>query len=129
MSSKILLDQIRSRPFSAVTLEQALPVSELPTPALVLDKAALQRNIAKMATFLSSRGKGFRPHAKTHKCPLICHEQLKAGAVGVCVAKVGEAVALVQAGVEKILITSPVTTPLKANIVAELSRLTSVYIL
>lgn len=125
MSKSFLLEQVRRKPFAAIEFDQPLSLSELPTPALVLDRGALQRNIAKMATYLESHGKGFRPHAKTHKCPLICQQQLAAGAVGVCVAKVGEAVAMVHAGIEQILITSPVTTPLKAQIVAELAELTS----
>ena len=124
MSIPLVLDHLRSRPHAAVPLADPIPVHELPTPALVLNRPALQRNIAAMADFLGQHGKGFRPHAKTHKCPLICAEQLAAGAVGVCVAKVGEAAAHAAAGIESILITSPVTTPPKAAVVAELALTT-----
>ncbi|WP_197283622.1 DSD1 family PLP-dependent enzyme [Mycobacterium sp. Marseille-P9652] len=82
----------------------------MPTPALILDEAALDANIARMAE--RTRGKvALRPHAKTHKCSWIAHKQTAAGAVGVCCAKVGEAEALSAAGVRNILLTSPVADP------------------
>ena len=122
MKLPFILERIQQRPHQAIELSEPLAIDELPTPALVLRRSALQRNIASMASFLDSKGKGFRPHAKTHKCPLICHEQLEAGAVGVCVAKVGEAAAMIAGGVQDILITSPLTTPLKVSIVGELAK-------
>ena len=123
MSMSFALDWVRSRPNQRRSLTEPVPVEALPTPALVLNRPAMQRNIARMAKFLGEHGKGFRPHAKTHKCPLICAEQLAAGAVGVCVAKLGEAAAMINAGISNVLITSPVTTPGKAGIVAELAGL------
>jgi D-serine deaminase-like pyridoxal phosphate-dependent protein len=51
-----------------------------------------------------------RPHAKTHKSADIALRQMAAGAVGVCVAKLGEAEALAQGGVSSIHITSPVVS-------------------
>jgi D-serine deaminase-like pyridoxal phosphate-dependent protein len=83
----------------------------LNTPALVIDRDALERNIAAMAAFAKAQGVALRPHAKTHKSAEIAKLQLKAGALGVCCAKLGEAEALAQGGVETILITSPVVTP------------------
>jgi D-serine deaminase-like pyridoxal phosphate-dependent protein len=82
-------------------------------------------NIERMRSHLDNAGKGFRPHAKTHKCPIICRLQLEAGAVGVCVAKVSEAVVMAESGIDAILITSPVTTPGKAQIVAALAEHTT----
>ena len=102
-------------------LPEPLPLDALPTPALVLDRAVLQSNINKMADHLAGHNKGFRPHAKTHKCPQISRLQLEAGAVGVCVAKLGEAAALMGGGVEEILVTSPVASPAKAQVVAALA--------
>lgn len=80
----------------------------------------MERNLQKMAGFLRARGKGFRPHTKTHKSPQIAKRQLAAGAVGVCAAKVSEALVLARAGVGPILITSPVTTDVKVDLIAEL---------
>ena len=83
----------------------------LNTPALVIDRDALERNIAAMAAFAKAQGVALRPHAKTHKSADIAKLQLKAGALGVCCAKLGEAEALAEGGIEAILITSPVVTP------------------
>lgn len=80
----------------------------LNTPALVVDVEALDRNIARMADVAAASGLKLRPHAKTHKSADIARRQIAAGAVGVCCAKLGEAEALTAAGVEGILITSPV---------------------
>lgn len=93
--------------------------AQLNTPVLVIDKAALDRNIAKMAAFARSRGVSLRPHAKTHKSVDIAKRQLAAGAIGLCCAKLGEAEALAEGGVESILITSPVvSTPALARLKA-----------
>ncbi|MBS0411202.1 MAG: alanine racemase, partial [Proteobacteria bacterium] len=81
---------------------------DLNTPALVVDLDALERNIAAMAAFAKAAGLTLRPHAKTHKSAAIARLQMAAGAVGVCCAKLGEAEALTDAGVDGILITSPV---------------------
>lgn len=83
----------------------------LNTPVLVVDRDALERNIAAMAAFARASGMALRPHAKTHKSVEIAKLQLAAGAVGVCCAKLGEAETLAAGGVGDILITSPVVTP------------------
>jgi len=83
----------------------------LNTPALVIDRDALQRNVDKMAAFAKQNGMALRPHAKTHKSVEIARLQVAAGAVGVCCAKIGEAEALAAGGIGAILITSPVVTP------------------
>lgn len=83
----------------------------LNTPALVVDRAALERNIAAMAAFARAHSVALRPHAKTHKSANIAKLQLAAGARGVCCAKLGEAEALAGEGIGAILITSPVVTP------------------
>jgi 3-hydroxy-D-aspartate aldolase len=82
----------------------------LNTPALVIDLAALERNIEKMASLARAKGVRLRPHAKTHKSAEIARRQIAAGAVGVCCAKLGEAEALAAEGVSSILLTSPVVT-------------------
>ena len=49
-----------------------------------------------------------RPHAKTHKCPVIALQQMALGAVGVCVQKVSEAEAMVYGGVRDVLVTNEI---------------------
>ena len=83
----------------------------LNTPALVLDVEALDRNIAEMASFAKTHNVKLRPHSKTHKSADIARRQIASGALGVCCAKLGEAEALGEQGIEGLHITSPVVTP------------------
>jgi D-serine deaminase-like pyridoxal phosphate-dependent protein len=97
---------------------------DLNTPVLVIDKPALERNIARMAEFAASKGVKLRPHAKTHKSVDIARLQIAAGAVGLCCAKIGEAETLAEGGVSiGLLITSPVVS---ASAVARLIALNAV---
>jgi 3-hydroxy-D-aspartate aldolase len=118
----LALAQVMNRPWQPMLLDPAVPVEALPTPALVLDADAFERNLARMAAFLAARGKGFRPHAKTHKCPLIAARQLEVGAVGVCAAKLSEAAVLVGAGIGRVLITSPLVSPDKVRLLVRLAE-------
>jgi D-serine deaminase-like pyridoxal phosphate-dependent protein len=94
----------------------------LPTPALILDEAALDANIGRMAD--RTRGKvALRPHAKTHKCAWIAGKQIAAGAAGICCAKIGEAEALSAVGVRGILLTSPVADPLMPKRLCDVAAL------
>jgi D-serine deaminase-like pyridoxal phosphate-dependent protein len=81
------------------------------TPALVIELQAFERNIKAMQAFCDGKGLKLRPHAKTHKSAEIARRQIAAGAVGICCAKLGEAEALADAGIDGILVTSPVVTP------------------
>ncbi len=64
---------------------------ELDTPALYVDLDVLEHNIARMQQQCRAWGVGLRPHVKTHKIAEIAQMQLAAGAIGITVAKVGEA--------------------------------------
>jgi D-serine deaminase-like pyridoxal phosphate-dependent protein len=79
----------------------------LTTPALILDAAALKRNIAAMAARMRGPTR-LRPHAKSHKCAEIARLQIDAGAIGMTTATVWEAAALVQAGIGDVLIANEV---------------------
>lgn len=50
---------------------------DLPTPALVVDAAALDRNLGAMAAALP--GPRMRPHVKAHKCSALARRQADAG--------------------------------------------------
>ncbi|MDT8760481.1 DSD1 family PLP-dependent enzyme [Sphingomonas psychrotolerans] len=99
-----------------------LPRAGLPTPALLIDVAAMDRNIAAMAEFARAHGVALRPHAKTHKSGEIARRQIAAGAAGICCAKLAEAEALAADGVGDIHLTSPVVTPSAIARLAELNR-------
>ena len=64
---------------------------DVPTPALVIDAAVVERNLARMAGYCRARGLSLRPHAKTHKSLHVARRQVAHGAAGLTVAKVGEA--------------------------------------
>lgn len=96
--------------------------ADVDTPALILDKAKLLRNIHKMADFVSGRPTKLRPHAKTHKCAEIARLQLEAGAVGITCAKLGEAEALADAGIDDIFIANQVVGAQKLVRLVALAR-------
>jgi 3-hydroxy-D-aspartate aldolase len=96
----------------------------LNTPVLVVDRDALDRNIARMADCARTRGVALRPHAKTHKSVDIARRQVAAGAIGMCCAKLGEAEALADGEIGGILITSPVVSEPAIRRLVELHRRT-----
>lgn len=106
----------------AIPLDTPLSVEDVPTPALLIDVARMELNLAKMAAHAEEHGISLRPHTKTHKCPLLAKRQMELGAVGVCCAKVSEAEVMVQAGIDEVLITSPVVTDDKIGRVVALSK-------
>ncbi|MEO8667075.1 MAG: DSD1 family PLP-dependent enzyme [Bauldia sp.] len=84
---------------------------DLATPALTLDLDAFEANLAAMAGLVARAGRRLRPHAKAHKSTIIGRKQLDAGAIGLCCATVREAEAMADAGLDGILVTTPVITP------------------
>jgi D-serine deaminase-like pyridoxal phosphate-dependent protein len=82
-------------------------VHELPTPAVLVDRARTMANIDRMQEAADRRGIRLRPHAKTHKSPLVARWQIDRGAVGICCAKLGEAEAFADAGFSDIRLPYP----------------------
>src|SRR5690606_11551073 len=97
-------------------------VEQLDTPALVIDLDAMERNLQRMAVWAKQQGLRLRPHAKTHKSDELAQLQMAQGAVGVCVQKTDEALALAQAGVSDIYISNEVIAPPKLQRLAEAVR-------
>jgi len=95
---------------------------ELSTPALVIDLDVLERNLDRMARYCREHGIGLRPHTKTHKTLEVARMQLERGAVGLTVAKVGEAE--VMAGIESasVLVAYPIFGREKLLRLADLAR-------
>jgi D-serine deaminase-like pyridoxal phosphate-dependent protein len=96
-------------------------VSEIDTPALVVDLDAMERNLERMAAFARRAGVRLRPHAKMHKSAELARLQIAAGAVGVCVQKTSEAEALAAAGIDDLYISNEVIAPAKLARVAALA--------
>src|SRR5436309_3420637 len=101
-------------------------VSEVDTPALLIDLDALERNIRRMQERVAGTGLRLRPHAKTHKSTAIANLQISAGAVGVCCQKVSEAEIMVDGGIGDILISNEIVGPGKLDRVAALARRASI---
>jgi len=99
-----------------------MPVADIDTPALILDLDAFERNLARMAEAVRGTGVALRPHAKSHKCAEIARRQIALGAVGVCAQKVSEAEALVDDGVEDVLIANEVVGAAKLARLAALAK-------
>jgi len=103
--------------------------NDLDSPALVLDVAALERNVAKMAQFFAGKKARLRPHVKAHKCPQIAHRQLEAGAIGITCAKIGEAEVMVESGIRDILIANEIVGGRKIRRALDLSELCELTVL
>jgi D-serine deaminase-like pyridoxal phosphate-dependent protein len=101
---------------------RGLTKDAIATPALIVDLDAFEANLKKMAEHCAASKRGFRPHAKTHKCPAIAKRQLAAGALGICVATVPELEAMAAAGITGLLLTSPIVEPGKVERVVALAK-------
>jgi D-serine deaminase-like pyridoxal phosphate-dependent protein len=97
-------------------------LTDLPTPQVLIDRARSMRNIDRAQQLASNAGVALRPHAKTHKSPVVAKWQIDRGAVGVCCAKVGEAEVFVAAGIANIRLPYPVSPSNASRILALLDR-------
>lgn len=77
--------------------------SQLETPALLLDVARMDRNIARMLGRMAGHAVAFRPHVKTNKCMEVTQRLLDAGARGITVSTLKEAEYFSQRGISDIL--------------------------
>lgn len=95
---------------------------ELDTPALLIDRERLLKNLADMQAYADQRKVALRPHAKTHKMPEIAKLQLRQGACGIAVAKVGEAEAMAQNGLTDIFIANEIVGRPKLERISRLAQ-------
>jgi len=85
-----------------------MKISNISTPALIIDKEMLDRNAAAMDVLLKNSSLCLRPHFKSHKCAAIAHKQIENGAIGITCAKLDEALDLADSGIEDILIANQI---------------------
>jgi D-serine deaminase-like pyridoxal phosphate-dependent protein len=104
----------------AATPQTAISVDSLATPALVVHADIVRRNIRRVAEYASRHHLALRPHAKTHKSRMISRLQLAAGAIGLTVAKVGEAAQLMTE-TSDLLLAYPVVDRARATGLAEIA--------
>ena len=97
-----------------MTTERAAPALTFPalpagldTPRVVVDRARVEANIARLQTAMDARRIAVRPHAKTHKSVAVARMQLAAGARGITVGTLGEAEVFATAGLEDLFLAYP----------------------
>ena len=98
-------------------------IENLGTPFLLIDGAKTRDNIQRLASYAAKHNLRLRPHTKTHKSRRLAQYQLEAGAVGLTVAKVGEAETLA-AVCQDILVAYPIVDEQRARRLARLAEST-----
>src|SRR5437660_4645942 len=114
--TKLLSYQVTNLPTAAMYL------SDLPTPQVLVDRGRALANIARIQALADGAGMRLRPHAKTHKSPVVAKWQIDRGAAGVCCAKVGEAEVFAAAGISDIRLPYPVNPANASRILALMDR-------
>lgn len=123
-----LIDRVRGRVREAYGAAIGRRKTSVVTPALLLDLAAAERNIKKMASRLRALPAGIRPHIKVHKSPELARKQVEAGAIGVSVATVWEALVMARSALDHIFVVNTVAGPEKIRALAMLARETDVMV-
>ncbi len=78
--------------------EEMCLVEDIPTPAILIDRQRLERNLRRMQDRADREGAALRPHIKTHKMVALAQRQQELGARGLTVAKTSEAEVFARAG-------------------------------
>jgi D-serine deaminase-like pyridoxal phosphate-dependent protein len=103
-----------------------LDMYELDTPSLLLDLDIMDKNISTMSDYYKGVEMGLRPHFKPHKCPIIAHKQIEAGAIGITCQKLGEAEVMAFTGIQNILIANQIANDNKIKRLVNLARYNNV---
>jgi D-serine deaminase-like pyridoxal phosphate-dependent protein len=101
-------------------------ISELETPAVVVDLDVMDQNLARMAAYCREHKLWLRPHTKSHKIPELAQRQIANGAIGITVAKLGEAEVMLNAGITDILIAYPIVGDKKTRRLATMAKQASI---
>lgn len=95
--------------------------NDIPTPALVIDMAAVRRNLDTMQAYATQHNFSVRPHIKTHKTLRMARLQLETGSCGLTIAKIGEARLMAQV-CDDLFLAYPAVDPFRTAALAELAR-------
>ena len=98
-----------------------MTTQNLPTPCILIDAGIARKNMASMAAYAKGHRLSLRPHTKTHKSTLLAVMQMELGAIGLTVAKVGEA-QVMAAAADDLLIAYPIVDPARCAELAQLAR-------
>jgi D-serine deaminase-like pyridoxal phosphate-dependent protein len=88
--------------------ELSMRVADLETPALLIDLDAMESNLSRVSDFYRLGLVRARPHFKNHCVLSLAERQIAGGAIGITVARVRHAEALVELGVSSILIANEI---------------------
>lgn len=99
----------KGAPASTTTARHVLGDAYL--PVMTLRESALANNTAVMQAYVERHGLLFAPHMKTHMAPALAARQVDAGAWGVTVASVQQAMVAWEHGVHRILVANEVLDP------------------
>ncbi|MFJ3319609.1 alanine racemase [Curtobacterium sp. NPDC086286] len=80
-------------------------------PVMTLRESALANNTAVMQAYVERHGLLFAPHMKTHMAPALAARQITAGAWGVTVASVQQAMVAWEHGIHRIVVANEVLDP------------------
>jgi D-serine deaminase-like pyridoxal phosphate-dependent protein len=83
-------------------------VEELETPALLIDLDAMEGNLTRVSEFYRRCPVKARPHFKNHCVLALAERQVAGGAIGITVARVRHAEALVDRGIPSILVANEI---------------------
>lgn len=97
-------------------------LSTIETPALVIDRGRMLRNIDAMASAIRAAGVSLRPHFKTSKMIEVAQLQMAAGAVGFTCATRREVTALLEAGISDVFWANSTAMASKAEFAAAANR-------
>jgi D-serine deaminase-like pyridoxal phosphate-dependent protein len=100
----------------------SLHLPALQTPALLVDRQALERNVARMAERARRAGATLWPHAKTHKTLEVARLQREHGAAGLTAATLHEAELYAGAGFDDLLVAYPPVGPARLDRLVALAR-------
>src|SRR5665213_721941 len=90
----------------------------LPMPNLILQRAALAHNIARMQAYCDHHGAWFSPHGKTTMAPKIYRDQLRAGAWAITVANIAQLQVCLTFGIDRIYVANEMVTAYDARFLA-----------
>jgi D-serine deaminase-like pyridoxal phosphate-dependent protein len=99
-----------------------MKLSDISTPAALLDVDRMQHNITRMQSRMTNLGVRFRPHVKTSKCIEVAQAQIQAGAQGITVSTIKEAEQFFAAGITDILYAVGITANKFAHALALIQK-------
>lgn len=84
-------------------------LDSISTPAVLIEESILEKNLLAMQKLADKSKISLRVHVKTHKIPELAKTQIKMGACGIAVAKLGEAEVMADSGIKDIQIANIIT--------------------